>query len=520
MGKKKNPVTGYKYSFGIHMGLSRGPINELVEIRVGDKVAWTGSMTDTGDIQINQPDLFGGDKREGGIVGKFKLLMGKPDQKAPSELVGMLGHALPGFRRMVTAFFDGTIASNSPYPKAWTFRLRRSTKGWENDAPWYPEKAMIELTGQPITTTYYRPVRGDSGGRPYEEYYEDVYEPESVTTWPPIHAMNPAHMLYECLTNREWGRGLPPSALDITSFTQAADVLFEEKFGLCLRWTRRDNLESFVQTIIDHIGATIYADRQTALLKLKLIRKDYETASLPLYDTDSGILEIRENEVSALGPGINEVVVEYVDPVNNEKRTTNAQNLASLQASRGVFNSTKKSYPGLPNVDLARRIAQRDLRANAVALRRFSITMDRTAWRIAPGDVIRIRDVVRGINDMVLRVGRVEDGTLTKGTISITAVQDVFGMPTASFTGNQPPNGVKPVTQPILKKHRAFEVPYFLLRGTLSSADFAYLGNDVGFLGTVVEKPTELSLGYNLHVKDGAPTPDDFPEEPETPPAP
>lgn len=486
MGSKKKATTGYKYFFGIHMGMSRGPVDELIEIRVGDKLVWQGNMVDTSSVNINAPDVFGGDKREGGVVGTFDLMMGKPDQVATPGLASMIGRALPGFRKMCTAFFNGQIASNSPYPKPWKMRMRRTTKGWQNDAPWYPEKARIILQGQELKP-------GD----------------EQVDT--NIHAMNPAHIIYECLTNSEWGRGLPASALNVASFTQAADTLYDEGFGLCLRWTRRDNLQSFIQTVIDHIGAAIYADRETATITLKLIRFDYEPESLPIYTTDSGILEIREAESSALGPAVNELVVDYTDPVTGETRTVNQQNLASLQASRGVFNSLKKSYPGLPTNGLARRVAQRDLRVNAMSLRRFKITMDRRAWRIAPASVFRLSDVVRGIADVVVRVGAVEDGTLTNGTITITAVQDVFSLPSSSFIGNEPPNWVQPNTKPELKEHRAFELPYFLIRGGMSPADFDYLAPDAGFIGTVVAKPTDLSLAYDLYVKNGAPEEEDYP---------
>jgi hypothetical protein len=502
MGKGSDPVTGYKYSFGIHMGLARGPINELVAIRVGDKTAWSGSQTESGEIRINNPQLFGGDKQEGGIDGTLQLMMGTPTQTAVAGLVGMLGHALPGFRRMATAFYDGAISSNSPYPKAWKFRMRRSTKGWENDEVWYPEKAMIELNGPSIH------IITPSWGIPGSDFYEEGSE---FTTIPPIHAMNPAHILYECITNREWGRGLPASTLDIASFTIAADTLFDEGFGLCLRWTRRDNLQSFVQSVINHIGAVIYSDRQTALLTIKLVRHDYDAATLPIYDTDSGLLEIKEAEATALGPAVNEIVIEYVDPISGDTRTVNAQNLASLQASRGVFNSLKKQYPGLPTVELASRVAQRDLRANAMSLRRFTMTFDRRAWKIPPAGVIRIKDTIRGLGDVVVRVGRIEDGTLTKGTITVTAVQDVFALPDTTFTSTEPPNWVKPNNKPILREHRAFEVPYFILRGAMAPADFDYIEDDAGYLGTVVEKPSELSLAYNLYVKPSAPTPDDYP---------
>lgn len=518
MGKGSDPVTGYKYSFGIHMGLGRGPVDELVEIKVGDKVAWTGSQKDTGSFRINNPELFGGNKQEGGIDGTFHVMMGKPDQKAIPQLVAMLGHALPGFRRMVTAFFDGQISANSPYPKPWKFRVRRSTKGWQNDAPWYPEKAMIVMKGAPITVVNTRPVLQNDPDHIMKWWIEDEFIDE-YTYEPDIHAMNPAHIVYECITNSEWGRGLPASAINVASFTQAADTLHEEGFGLCLRWTRRDSLQSFIQSVIDHIGAVVYSDRETSLLTLKLIRKDYDTKTLPIYTTDTGILEIRESETTALGPAVNELVVEYRDPINDEVRTVNQQNLASLQATKGVFNSLKKQYPGIPTSTLARRVAQRDLRANAMALRRFTITFDRRAWRIPPAGVIRIRDLVRGIDDVVVRVGRIEDGTLQNGTITITAVQDVFALPSASFVGNEPPNAVKPNNRPTLKNHRAFEVPYFLLAGAMTPAEFDYVKPDAGFLGTVVEKPSDLSLAYNLYVKPGEVTPDDYPIT-ETPPAP
>jgi hypothetical protein len=46
----------------------------------------------------------------------------------------------------------------------------------------------------------------------------------------------------------------------------------------------------FVQNVIDHIGAAVYVDRQTGLLKLKLIRKDYDASAMTAYTFDNGIL--------------------------------------------------------------------------------------------------------------------------------------------------------------------------------------------------------------------------------------
>jgi hypothetical protein len=38
--------------------------------------------------------------------------------------------------------------------------------------------------------------------------------------------MNPAHIIYECATNPDWGRGLPRELVDNISFASAANVLY------------------------------------------------------------------------------------------------------------------------------------------------------------------------------------------------------------------------------------------------------------------------------------------------------
>lgn len=495
MGKSSGGTTvGYKYFFGIHMGIGRGPVDEILEVQVGGKTAWQGSITDSGDTEIDAPQLFGGDQQEGGVAGTMSVMMGKPDQTAIGALVSMLGHALPGFRGMCTAFFNGTVCSNSPYPQAWTFRVRRSKKGWADDNCWYPDKATIELTGDADDT-------GDS---------DTGVAPPNTS----IAAMNPAHIIYECLTNRQWGRGLPSTALNIPSFTTAADTLFDEGFGLCLRWTRTDTILSFAQSVVDHIGAVIYSDPQTALITLKLIRGDYDPNSLPVFDSSSGLVEIQEADVSALGPGVNQIQVQYTDALTGLTGTGSAQNLASLKATGGVFNSLVKQYPGIPNLDLANRVAQRELKTNAMPLRKFTLICDRRAWNIPPAGLIRIKDLQRGIGDMVLRVGRVEGGTLQDGKITITAVQDVFSFPLTSFIGIEPPKWVQPNTVPAIKRHETFEVPYFMLAANMSAADFAYVGKDDGYIGTVVEKPTPLSLNYQVYVKIGASDSSEIPPTP------
>lgn len=133
MGKKKKVTIGYKYFFGIHAGLARGPLDEIVEIRVGDKTAWQGSVTENAEIRIDQPELFGGEEKEGGIQGTLAVLMGARDQPVHARLAAMLGGIVPAFRGVATTFYDGLISAMSAYPKPWSYRVRRVLRGWEND---------------------------------------------------------------------------------------------------------------------------------------------------------------------------------------------------------------------------------------------------------------------------------------------------------------------------------------------------------------------------------------------------
>ncbi len=491
MGGKKSVTVGYRYSFGIHMGVSRGPNDELVEVKVGDKTAWAGSVTDNQRVAIDAPELFGGDKGEGGIQGSMEVLMGDSDQAVNTPLAQMLEgdesslynhfyNYFPGidppvtipagsvsaFRGVCTLFYNGLVTSLNPYPKIWKIRARRAIKGWDGPV-WYPEKAVVSLSA-------------DS-----------------------IKAMNAAHIIYECMTNRDWGRGLSATRLDTAALTTAADTLHAEGFGLCLRWTRRDGINNFMQQILDYIGASMGVDRVTGLLTLKLIRDDYDPNTLGLYTPDTGLLGIEKDSNAATSSGINQQVVAWHDPNTNEPGSVRVQNLAAIQKN-GVISATT-DYPGLPTAELALRVAQRDLRIGSAGLKRFKVRLDRRAYQLAPGDAFRISDPARGIENLILRAGAIDYGTLVDGAITVTAVQDIFGLPATSYVTAQPPGWVPPNTAPAaMGERKVIEASYRDLAAVLSAADQAALEDDAGYVLAWGAKPTGLSLNYTLETRVGA----------------
>jgi len=470
----KKVTVGYWYSLGLHMGLCCGPIDSLVEIKVGDKEAFKGEIEFEGEARINKRNLFGGADKEGGMDGTAVLLSGSPDMPRHEGLTAMLDRKIqdglvPAFRGIASVYWDGWIIAMNPYLKPWKFRLRRTTEGWENNQSWYADKAAIWL---------------EAGG--------DT-----------IKAMNPAHILYQVYSDSRMGRGLPPYMFDEEVWREAADRLYDEGFGLCLKWTRQDTIEAFAQIVLDHIGGAVYIDRQTGLICLKLIRDDYDPEELQLFTVDTGLLQV-ELEISTLLTQPNEIIVKYVSPLDGEEREVRAKSTASLAYTGGSVISEVHDYPGLPTVHLASRVAMRDLKMAVNGIKKFTLRLDRRAALISPGDVFRIAWPDLGIENVVLRAGRIEYGEGTDGTITIVALQDIFGLPATSYYVEEKPAYVPQDFEPHLAPESiVFEAPYRELLINLGPAETERLNVHSTYIAALATSPSGIHTGFYVVARAG-----------------
>ena len=109
MGKRKSPkqrVTEYYMS--VHFGICQGPVDNLNRIRINEKTAWTGYQTQNSSFIIENKELFGGVKKEGGVAGRVHWRKGDYTQTMPEKLAGKLGLTAsnaPGYRGLAHAFF-------------------------------------------------------------------------------------------------------------------------------------------------------------------------------------------------------------------------------------------------------------------------------------------------------------------------------------------------------------------------------------------------------------------------------
>jgi hypothetical protein len=316
--------------------------------------------------------------------------------------------------------------------------------------------------------------------------------------------MNPAHIIYQCLTDPDWGMGYPAATIDDADFQTAADALFAEGFGLCLKWSNQTEIGEFCQIVADHAGFNIVQDRTTGLFRLVMLRGGYDIETLPVFDKSS--VKVIKAQRPSLEGTINEVIVKYRDTVTQkEAATAPMQNLANIQAQGRVISQTLR-FDGIPTYDLAARVQERELRARSTPMWRMSLEFLRgSASNLLPGKpfVLDLLDTEFGVK-LVMRVGEIDYGSPTSGRITAECVEDVFGLPASTYLVEQTSGWQPPNTEPQPATATVFEVPYRELAQTLSTADLAALPADAGYVGAAAVRPAGTSINYALRTRIGA----------------
>lgn len=461
MGKSITTTTGYRYYVSEHICLVQGPVDAFTRIRFGEKVAWSGDVRANSEIYINQPNLFGGDNREGGVVGYFDLVMGSKTEQANPFLSAILpdgGYPIPGFRGVAQIIAkDIQHCSNNPNLRPISIECERiPSKGW------YDAKA--------------------SPG--------------------PAHGVNPAHIIREMLVSDDWGLGYPESELDDASFRAAADTLYSEAFGLIFVWLSEGSVHEFITTVIQHIQGSLYIDPFTGLFTLTLVRGGYNVNTLLTLD-ESNVLRIESFERTGIDELVNQVTIIWHDYILDRQQAITAHNPAIRELQGGVVATTRE-MPGVPDSTLAHKIASREIMRLSSPVSKAVLVANRKAANLKLGDVFKLTDTQHGLRGVVMRVGRIEYGTLDNNSVRIHAVEDIFSFGKALYS---PPGATlwqDPISEPApCPLRRVTEVPYIVVERTASENQTSIDAIDtlVGFVSFQGTPPSRDAFSAKLYTR-------------------
>ncbi|AET42298.1 tail protein [Ruegeria phage DSS3-P1] len=269
---------------------------------------------------------------------------------------------------------------------------------------------------------------------------------------------NPAYIIWECMTNQDWGKGEPETNIDYDSILAAAELFHGESFGLSFIFNAQDEIETFVQEVLDHVQAFWFIDPATGLWTLKPLRADYDIETLPVLDPSNCVLSNRKRRL--WGETINEIVVTYTDPRTEEPATVQAQDLGNIAIQGGVVSETR-DYVGIRDPFLAQIVADRDVREAAYPLFSATATVNRQRWGVRPGDVFKLNWPEDGIGQIVVRVMSVDYGEPGDREIKLELTEDIFAIEQAEYRAPQQGLWSDPTSAPaVLPRQAAMTVPY------------------------------------------------------------
>lgn len=309
--------------------------------------------------------------------------------------------------------------------------------------------------------------------------------------------MNPAHIIYKAIVDRDQGQGEDASSIDADSFAYAADVAYAEGLGFSFWWRNAGPIKEFIAEVCQHAGFVRSINPRTGQYTLIPLRADYDPGDLDLI-TDADVLEVLEWHDAADGEAINQVTVKYRDREANKDDSATWTNRASVR-QQGVSASVRE-YAGVSNYETALRIAKRDTREGSSNLSKGKLKVNRATWDKLPGAVFKFEHGPEDIDVLVLRVLGMDAGTDTDAAMTVDVVQDVFSLPlTVEGSAQQANEAIPAATTPsAITIQDALEIPWHWARAALGAAEVGTLDSAAGFGRPLAKKPQPLALGYDM----------------------
>lgn len=294
-----------------------------------------------------------------------------------------------------------------------------------------------------------------------------------------LYDINPVHLIRECLINNIWGMGYPVEDLDNDSFVYAADVLYEEEFGLSFVWDDSGEIQDFITEILRHIDAAIYIDYSGKFI-LKLIRDDYNIEDLRVFGPEE-IIEVNSYEVRTQTELINTLTLTYKDGYTNKEISITIHDLALIQAQGGVIINKDVNMLGITKSKLANKVALRELKSYSTELAKVTFTVNRWAHDVNVGDVFLFNWPDYGLEQVVMRVISISYGTLKDGKIVIDCLQDHYSIADSVYTEItdtlwKSPKNIEPIA---CSKRVIMEMPYYQMVQLVSESETVW--NDLNF---------------------------------------
>lgn len=311
---------------------------------------------------------------------------------------------------------------------------------------------------------------------------------------------NPANVVYEILTDPDWGLNIDSSLIDITNFTAAATTLYGEGNGFSIILDSMISIEDFVAELERQMYGYVFFNSAVGKWQIKLMRNDYTLADCPQI-VDANTIQVKSFGHGDWAETVNNLRVSFIDRGNSYSATyAQAQDMAN-QAIQNAVVTAESVYPGVKDPNLANQIAWRDLRLQGFPLASVNILVDRSFSSVNVGDVVSWTDTTRSVSDLAMRVVSVNLGNLEQGEVELVLTQDIFYTVVPSYAAPGVSTAVPPATPPAdttVGTRQIFETP--------KAMDRVFGSGLVNQIYAGVTQPADGSSQYDLWTSDNGGT--------------
>jgi len=384
-------TVGFRYFLGLQFGWARGDASVLLKrLWIGDDTVFTGSQG-AGSIAISEPNLFGGNEfGQGGLSGTLSIHVGDEVQTADTYLSDFQKEPpvtgdTPAYRGTVYTVFERGYIGNSTNLRTWSAEWERIPNG-------------LGLSAANATVN-----DGDA---------------------------NPMSVLYEAMTNDEWGLNRSPSIINATNLSDAAAILKAEGNGFSMILDNASDAQTIIEEIERQVDGLVYQNITTGLWEVTLVRPG---AAIAAVFNESNVVKVSRFGRSTWEETTNQIRLKFPNRASQyQDDWAEAHDMANVRI-QGSNQGTIETYPGIKDGDLANRIVWRDQATLSTPLSKVRLTVNRLGFDLNPGDLVTWSHAVLGIVALPMRVNQINLGDLTDGRIVLDLVEDVFNNNAGSF---------------------------------------------------------------------------------------
>jgi hypothetical protein len=464
--KKRDQVIAHKYKMGLWFSIAAAPCDELLEVRLGKHVVWSGSLSlskttlTTLDVDSSWT-TSAGQEVANGMKGRFVFFNHQVADLASNQhiplthpyLEAQLGAGeAPSYPNTFHALWLGpsynpTGGSDDPASPDFVKRDKPGFISISNNIE--PLTFVVRRNADvsaafPNHRTITYPVAGNLADAPTRDalnaFLSSVQSVEGDA--------NPALVQLELLTTRLAGIGpkLSSYAVDVDSFLQAAQTLKDEGLGTSFAWETSRPLGELMLDVDALTVSVRNTHPATGQIALSLLRPTDD----PVYSfNDSNILSIDEYRRMLLTDAPNEIQVPFTDRQSNWiERVSVATNDAGVRAAGSVI-SKEMTFIGTSRAPQAAYLASREMRsiASSLAVARLTGAVPPTLT-LLPGQVVTAEHSGLG-QQLRARITSVRKSSgEAVGSVELELIEDTFQNGSADAVVQPVPPPAPPASPP------------------------------------------------------------------------